>query len=43
VSSDGDYHLPPVVAVYGTGIYPAMPPQPRIQWAESDEPNKNIN
>ena len=43
VGADSDYHLPPVVAVYGTGIYPAMPPQPSIQLAGSDESNKNTN
>jgi hypothetical protein len=36
VGTDGDYHLPPVVAVYGTGIYPAMPSQV-IEWTGPDD------
>jgi hypothetical protein len=40
VSADGDYltvkDLPPVVAVYGTGIYPAMPSQV-IEWTGPDD------
>jgi hypothetical protein len=44
--ADGDYStvkvLPPVVAVYGTGIYPAMPTQV-IEWTGPDRPNTNID
>jgi hypothetical protein len=40
VGADGDYltvkDLPPVVAVFGTGIYPAMPSQV-IEWTGPDD------